>query len=365
MTADRRTVLALTGALLAGAAGCLSDDGSSDGNGNGSPTDDSDQPDDGEPSSAFDGDADFDFPQVDPVTDPNIDTAALATQVRGNIDFSLALLEHLREADPESNLFVSPYSISVALAMTYAGARGETADEMANALRYELEGEDLHAAFGTLEAEFERRNEDGATVETPDWMADEASEDDLGFELSSANAVWPDEGLALNGDFLELLAAYYGAGERLVDFSGSPDDAREEINAWVEAQTNDRIEDLLPEGSVDAATRLVLTNAIYFLAAWEHDFDPENTEPATFIGLDGEETEIDMMHQSTELRYAEVDDHQLVELPYANGETSMVVILPAAGEFEAFEESVSTDHLGQLLEETSRPQVDLALPKSR
>ncbi|NGM68380.1 serpin family protein [Natronolimnobius sp. AArcel1] len=360
MPSQRRTVLALTGALLAGAAGCLSDNGNGDSDddgesGNGTDADGSD-----DPANGSNGD---DFPQVDPVTDPDIDTGALAQQVRGNIDFSLAVLEQLREDDPESNLFLSPYSISVALAMTYAGARGETAAEMADALRYNLESDDLHAAFGALEAEFERRNEDGAEVDEPYGMEGEASEDDLGFELSSANSVWAEADFPFDEDYVDLLEAYYGAGERLVDFSGSPDEAREEINAWVEEQTNDRIEELLPEGSVDSSTRLVLTNAVYFLAAWEHDFDPAETEPATFTGLDGSETELELMHQSEELEYAAMDGHQLVELPYANGETSMVVILPADGEFEAFEESLSTDQLGELLEETSRPQVDLALPK--
>lgn len=371
MTTDRRAVLALTGALLAGAAGCTSDGGTGALNGNGTadPGDGGGDGTGGETDGAFD-DIEHDFPQVDPVTDPAVDEATLARQVRGNVEFSLALLEHLRDEQPGENLFFSPYSVSVALAMTHAGARGATADEMAAALRYELEGEGLHAAFGALEDEFERRNEDGAEVETPDRMdEDEATdtdgenEDELGFQLSSANSVWAEESYPFDEAYFELLEAYYGAGERLVDFSGSPEEARREINDWVEARTNDRIEDLLPEGSIDSATRLVLTNAVYFLAAWEHDFDPVDTEPATFTGLDGTETEVELMHQSAELRYAEVDGHQLVELPYANGDTSMVVILPAEGEFEAFEESFSGDRLGAMLEETGRPLVELALPK--
>lgn len=347
MTADRRTVLALTGALLAGAAGCLSES--------------DDDPDDG-------GDDSFDeydvpeFPTLSLTTDPDLETDPLADQVRANVGFSLDLLEELREAEPDENLFFSPYSVSVALAMTYAGARGETATEMADALRYVLEGEDLHAAFGALEDEFERRNEDGKEIDAPE-EDDEDRDDDLGFQLSSANAIWPDEGLALDDDFREVLEVYYGAGENLVDFTGSPDEARQEINEWVEDRTNDRIEDLLPEGSIDSTTRLVLTNAVYFLAAWEYDFDPTNTEPEPFTSLDGTETEVETMHQTMELRYAEVGGHQLVELPYANGDTSMVVILPAEGEFEEFEAEFSVDRLATMLEETSRPEVDLALPK--
>ncbi|RQG91797.1 serpin family protein [Natrarchaeobius chitinivorans] len=364
MSTDRRTLLALTGALLAGAAGCTSDgetggssgddDAGDDGNGNG-------ERDDGDDEGAFDRSAP-EFPRIAPVTDPDIDLEALAEQIRGNVAFSLDALAGLREDDPDENLFFSPYSISVALAMTYAGARGNTAEEMADALRYELAGDDLHAAFGALEDEFERRNEDGEDVERP-YGADDGDEDDLGFQLSSANAVWADSGYPFDREYLELLEAYYGAGEHVVDFSGDPEGARREINEWVEDRTNDRIEDLLPEGSVDEMTRLVLTNAVYFLAAWEYDFDPSATDDHSFTNLDGTETTVEMMSQLEEFRYAEVDGHQLVELPYANGDTSMIVVLPADGEFESFEQSFSVDRLAIMLEETFRPEVDLALPK--
>ncbi|TYT63962.1 serpin family protein [Natrialba swarupiae] len=370
MMPDRRSLLALTGALLAGVAGCTSD-------GNGS-SDDTDGDGDADPDGTDSGDADGDdgsfdreapdFPRIDPVTDPDIEVDALAQQVRGNVAFSLEALAELRADEPDNNLFFSPYSISVALAMTYAGARGETAEEMADALRYDLEGEELHAAFGALEDEFERRNEDGAEVETPEWTDDgedddDEDEDDLGFQLSSANAVWAEQTYPFDDDYLDLLEAYYGAGEHVVDFRDSPEQARQEINEWVESRTNDRIEDLLPEGSIDQATRMVLTNAVYFLAAWEYEFDQAGTEPKPFTSLDGTESEVQMMSQVEEFRYAEVDGHQLVELPYANGETSMIVVCPAEGEFEAFEESFSVDRLAIMLEETRRPEVDLELPK--
>ncbi|NUC73664.1 serpin family protein [Haloterrigena sp. SYSU A558-1] len=361
MTADRRRVLALTGALLAGAAGCLGDstDGEDPANGD----------ENGDEDGALFADRDApDFPRLDLTTDPDLESDRIAEQIRGNVAVSFDVLAQLREETPDENLFFSPYSVSVALAMTYAGARGETAAEMADALRYDLEGEALHAAFGALEGEFERRNEDGREVESPAW-ADEDGEgdgsegDDLGFQLSSANAVWRDEGHDFDDAYVQLLEAYYEAGDHLADFSGSPEAAREEINAWVEERTNDRIEDLLPAGSIDRSTRLVLTNAVYFLAAWEHDFDPADTEPGAFTSLDGSETEVEMMHQSQELRYAEIDGHQLVELPYANGDTSMIVVLPAEGEFESVEASFGVDELAIMLEEASRPKVDLALPK--
>ncbi|TYL39940.1 serpin family protein [Natronococcus pandeyae] len=351
MPTDRRTLLALSSALLAGMAGCTTDNeptSNGDPNGNGS-------------SFEYDGD----FPELEFVTDPDLEPELLAEQIHENVAFSLDLLEQLRTEEPDENLFFSPYSVSVALAMTRAGARGETAAEMADALRYELENDDLHGAFGALEDEFERRNEDGSEVDDPYGTDDDETddEDDLGFELSSANAVWVDDEFELEEDYLELLEVYYEAGERLVDFAGSPEEARQEINAWVEEQTNDRIEDLLPESTISESTRLVLTNAVYFLAAWKHDFDPADTAPGPFTSLGGSETEVELMHQREELRYAEVDGHQLVELPYANDDTSMVVVLPAEGEFESFEESLTVDRLATMLGETSRPEVDLALPK--
>ncbi|ELY90201.1 proteinase inhibitor I4 serpin [Natrialba hulunbeirensis JCM 10989] len=377
--ADRRTMLALSGAFLAGMAGCTgtspdAEDEVENGDSNGT------EPDDETGRSNSDIDFDGDFPELEFVTDPELEDDLLADQIRSNVAFSLDLLSQLRTDRPDENLFFSPYSVSVALAMTYAGARGETAAEMRETLRYDLPGSaddwstatesddtTLHAAFGALESEFDRRNEDGEEIEQPrdDEVGadDDESKDELGFQLSSANAVWAAEDHPFDDAYFDLLEAYYGAGEHLVDFTGSPDEAREEINAWVEAQTNDRIEDLLPEGSVDASTRLVLTNAVYFLAAWKHDFDPANTEPETFTGLAGAETEVEMMHQAAQLRYAEHEGHQLVELPYANEETSMVVILPAEGEFESFEESFSVDVLAAMLDDASRPQVDLAMPK--
>ncbi len=348
---DRRTVLALTGALLAGAAGCLGEgpDDEPNGNGNGNGTENG-------------GIGNYDapeFPDLEFVTDPDVDGDALGKQIRGNFEFALDLLEQLREDAPDENRFFSPYSVSVALAMTYAGARGDTATEMTEALNYELEGGDLHAAFGALETEFERRNEDGQAVD--DHEADE--DDGPAFEFTTANAVWGEEGFPFEAEFLDVLEAYYGAGMQLVDFTGSPEEARQEINAWVKTRTGDRIEDLLPGGSIDESTRLVLTNAIYFVGMWKYPFEEEATEPGTFTGLDGTETEVEMMGQSIELPYADVDGHQLLELPYANDDTSMVVIVPADGEFERFEAECTVETVATMLEETTRPEVDLRFPK--
>ena len=374
MTLRRRETLALTGAFLAGLAGCAGNEHEDPGltttdEGTARTTTDEATAETTEPgettteeSPGFD---DLDappFPEIEPKTDPELSEDLLADQIRGNVGFALDLIAVLRDEHPDENLFVSPYSISVALAMTYAGARGSTAAEMADALRYVLDGENLHAAFGSLEAEFVRRNEDGKEA---NGMVDPNKEEDAGpaFELSTANAVWGQEGYPFRDEFLDLLEAYYGAGLNLVDFAGDAEAARKEINDWVAERTNDRIEDLLPGGSVDGTTRLVLTNAIYFRARWAFPFNEDNTEPRPFTALDGTTSEVPTMYQSTKLQHAEIDGHQIVELPYANRETSMVVVLPAEGEFEAFEQAFTVDRLAVMLDQTTQAMVDLSLPK--
>ncbi|WP_137285219.1 serpin family protein [Halorussus salinisoli] len=368
MTLRRRETLALTGALLAGLAGCTGSDdpqttdtttATTPGTTAGEP------PTDGttETTTSFE---DLDappFPRIDPVTDPEVSEDLLADQIRGNVGFALDLLAVLRDQQDDPNLFVSPYSVSVALAMTYAGARGTTAEEMADALNFVLGRDDLHPAFGSLETEFARRNEDGQEANVRTAPDDDDSDPGPAFEFTTANSVWGQEDYPFREEFLDLLDAYYGAGLNLVDFEGDSEAARERINEWVAEQTDDRIEDLLPQGSIDTMTRLVLTNAIYFSARWQYPFSEESTEPRPFTALGGSTAEVPTMHQSVETQYARIDGHQLVELPYANAETSMVVVLPAEGEFEAFEESLTVDRLAIMLDQTTTALVDLALPK--
>ena len=370
MTLRRRETLALTGAFLAGLAGCTGTDETDPGATTTTTSTDegtttaSDPGTDETTTATAQGFDDFEappFPELDPVTDPEISEDLLADQIRGNVAFALDLLSVLREQEGGS-LFVSPYSVSVALAMTYAGARGNTATEMADALEFVLDGDDLHGAFGALEAEFARRNEDGRNATSRVTTNGEADPGPA-FEFTTANAVWGQEEYPFREEFFELLEAYYGAGLNLVDFTGNPEAARERINDWVAERTNDRIEDLLPQGSIDATTRLVLTNAIYFKGRWEFPFDEDGTEPAPFTALDGTTTEVPTMHLSYKLQYAEIDGHRLVELPYANGETSMVVVLPAEGEFEAFEAALTVDRLAIMLDQASTAQVSLSFPK--
>jgi serpin B len=281
-------------------------------------------------------------------TAPAVSEGDLAALVGGNSTFAFELYQALRGA--EGNLFYSPHSISVALAMTYAGARTETEEQMAGTLRYTLPQEQLHPAFNGLDLELASRGE-GAQ-----------GKDGKGFRLSIVNAIWGQDGYPFLPQFLDTLARNYGAGLRIVDFVNATEAARLTINNWVSEQTEGRIEDLIPPGSIDAATRLVLTNAIYFNAAWAEPFLPEQTQDGTFHLLDDGEVTVPLMSQSTLHRYAEGDGYQAVEVAYDGHELSMLILLPEEGNFEAFEQALDAGQVEAIVEALGHQQVALTLP---
>jgi len=342
---NRREILAASGALAAAAlAGCsggedpaVSDDTRTDpgGSGTGGTTTDP-------PSTTT---------EEPPTGEPTVDDERLAALAAGNAGFALDLHSHLA-SEQGGNLFISPYSVSVALAMTFAGARGETRQEMAETLHYTL-GEDVHPAFADLATKLERR----ATTEDTDGETVDA------FQLTVANTLWGQEGYPFAEDFLSLLAEHYGAGLRRAAFGENPDGERKRINEWVADATEDRIEDLLPPGSIDPSTVLVLTNAIYFAASWLHEFDPADTEDGTFTALNGSESTVPFMHQTVRTNYASLPGAEAVELPYVGDEVSMVLILPDEGTFEAYEQNLDADRLFGTFQELSDAQGDLSLPK--
>ncbi len=282
-------------------------------------------------------------------TAPEVSASDGATLVEGNSAFAFDLYQELRGA--EGNLFYSPYSISLALAMTYGGARGETEEQMANALRFSLPQNQLHPAFNALALELDSRGE-GAE-----------GRDGEGFRLNIVNAIWGQLDYEFLAEFLDLLAVNYGAGLRVLDFIGAPEESRLTINDWVSDQTEGRIEDLIPAGLITIWTRLVLTNAIYFNAAWEYPFEEDMTEDGTFYRLDGGEVTVPMMRQTESFGYAEGDGYQAVELPYDGGELSMVILLPASGRFESFEEALDAAQVDGIIGSLEHRQVSLTMPK--
>jgi serpin B len=283
------------------------------------------------------------------VAAPQANEADLADLVNGNSAFAFDLYQSLREET--GNLFYSPYSISLALAMTYAGARGETERQMADTLHFMLSQDCLHPAFNALDLELARRGE-GAK-----------GKDAEGFRLHIVNAIWGQDGYRFLPEFLDLLAENYGAGLRLLNFAKAPEESRVTINDWGSDQTEDRIKDLIPRGIIDTLTRLVLTNAIYFNAAWSHPFQERLTDDGTFHLLDGGEITVPMMQQTESFGYAEGEGHQAVELPYDGHELSMVILLPEAGQFEAFEGSLDAEQVDAILNDLAPTQVDLTMPK--
>ena len=256
--------------------------------------------------------------------------------VRGNSAFALDLYGTLRER--EGNLFYSPHSISVALAMMYAGARGETARQMEEVLRFQLPPDQLHPAFNVLDLALSSRGEDSG------------DQNGGNFRLNIANAIWGQKGYAFLPRFLDTLAENYGAGMRAVDFVKNPEASRTAINDWVAERTEDRIQDLIPQGLIDPLTRLVLANAIYFDAAWHYPFDENRTSSEPFHLPSGDRVDVPMMRQTETFNYAlhETTQAQAVELLYAGEEASMMILLPARGKYDPFENALSGDLVSEI-----------------
>ena len=274
----------------------------------------------------------------------------LGDLVRGNSAFAFDLYHALRER--EGNLFYSPHSISVALAMTYTGARGETARQMKEVLNYSLSPDQLHPAFNVLDLELASR---GKTSN---------GQDSAPVRLNIANAIWGQKEYPFLPQFLDALAENYGAGMRTVDFIKNPEVSRTAINDWVADQTEERIRDLIPEGAIDVLTRLVLSNAIYFNAAWHLPFDEKRTSTDSFHLLSGDRVDVPMMQQDEVFNFAwhEAYQAQVVELLYRGREISMIILLPAEGEFERFESLLTSDLVSEILNGMSPDRLRLSIP---
>jgi serpin B len=280
---------------------------------------------------------------------PQASDADLADLVKGNNDFAFALFPQLAAGD--ENVFFSPYSISLALAMTYAGANGPTADGMAQALHYILPADRLHPAFNRLALELEGRSKA------------EGLDPKLAFQLSVANAIWGQMGAHFEQEFLDTLALNYAAGMRLVDYKNDAEAARREINDWVSDSTHQKVKDIIPKGALDALTRLVLANAVYFKAAWVHPFEPDATQPEPFYLLDGSTVDVPMMHEQASLRAMTGEGYRAVELPYAGWQLSMLILLPDESAFNSMEARLSSGVVDEALGALQSGQVVLSLPK--
>ena len=275
-----------------------------------------------------------------PLPEPNTPLEAL---VRDNTVFALDLYRQLRTL--EGNLFFSPYSISTALAMAFAGARENTERQMAQTLHFTLDQERLHPAFAELRENIQQAGD---------------------IKLSQANSLWPQEGHPFLPAYLSLIERHYGISITAVDYTNETtrQAACKTINAWVQEKTEGRISNLISEANLDELTRLVLTNAIYFKGRWKNEFELERSKDALFFLSARNCVEVAMMDQTEHFKYAETDSVQIVELPYRGGEVSMLVVLPRQIEgLAALERSLSAAELNAWRNALTERRVNVMLPK--
>jgi serine protease inhibitor len=269
--------------------------------------------------------------------------SGLETLARDNTAFALSLYGKLAPA--EGNLIFSPYSISTALGMTYAGARGNTEKEMAAALHFSLNQAELHAAFGRLEGQLKKAERNG-------------------IRLSVANALWPQKDYPFLEDFLSLAKKHYGVLITPLDYRTAREPARETINRWVEKRTENKITDLLQPADLSDLTRMVLVNAIYFKGKWASQFKPGNTQSAPFHVSPDKAVQTPMMTQKLECRYTNLPQMDILELPYVGGALSMIVLLPKEIDgIQKVERELSADSLAKWLTALDEQEVLVFLPR--
>lgn len=282
--------------------------------------------------------------KVERIASPLVSPDNRITLAEGNSAFAFELYQELKEED--GNIFYSPYIVSAILAMAYAGARGDTEKQMADVLHFDLAQEDLHPAFNWLDQELASRGQG-----------------DNAFRLNIANAFWGQKDYGFLDSFLDTLSANHGAGIKILDFIAEPEESRVTINEWISEQTEEKIKDIIPPGIIDAMTRLILTNAIYFDADWEFKFNKANTLGETFHLLEGDTVTVPMMRQHKTLKYCCGGNYRALELPYVGRQLAMVVILPDEGAFQSFEESLNSANLTGIIGRLNSTEVALALPK--
>ena len=271
----------------------------------------------------------------------------LKTVVNGNSDFGFDLYQELK--NEKGNLFFSPYSISTALAMTYAGARGQTEKEMAKVLHFSLEQEPLHSLFSKLQLHLN-------TVQNKGHI-----------KLSIANSLWAQEGYHFLNTFLDLNKKNYGAGLNFVNFETKTEAARKTINIWVEDKTQQKIKELIKPGMIDSLTTLVLCNAIYFKGDWLSQFDKKRTMDADFYVSSDKPIKVPMMSQKSKFRFRDFGDFKAIELPYEGNDLSMIVFLSEEIDGLAeLERNLTNDNVKNWIGELSRSyesEILVNLPK--
>jgi serpin B len=283
---------------------------------------------------------------------PVVPAADAQTLLAGDNAFAFDFYRQVRGEG--GNLVYSPYSISLAMAMLYGGAEGETATQIAASLHFTLPSEKLHPALNALALDLAKRPTQAKKIDPKSSM-----------QLSIANAVWGQSNYSFEKAYLDLLAVNFGAGVRLLDFAAAPETARQQINDWVDQETNGKIKDLMPSGSIDPSTRLALANAIYFQANWQEAFVKKLTHDAAFTLLDGSQVQVPTMQTDDPIpvRVGTGDGYQAVALPYKGGLAEMVIILPDQGRFESVESMLDAAQFATILYKLKPSDLTLYMPK--
>jgi serpin B len=259
--------------------------------------------------------------------------------------FTTESYEHLTRSN--ANLILSPFNIATALSMALTGARGQTAEEIQSVLHLHYDSS-YDVALAALIADLRKAGNDG------------------GNELLIANGLWAQKGFAIQPAFERTLAHNYQAPLTLVDFIANPEAARSQINGWTEEHTKQKIKNLLPSGSLDAQTRLVLTSAIYFYGKWQEPFVTSRTQPAPFTLTSGATTEANFMNQTSHFGYAETQSVQILEMRYASTRIAFDVVLPkTVSGLPDLEKTLTTGNLTSWLGKLSPRNVQVSLPKFR
>lgn len=270
----------------------------------------------------------------------------------GNRDFAVDLYRKLA-AGQERNLCFSPYSISLAFSLLYAGARGDTESQLARVFHF-LPQDVQHRAFNALDRQLAAlATSGGASVEGGDP-----------FQFTTTNALWGQQGFPFRDAYLDLLAQEYGAGLQVVDFARQPAEVSAAINGWIADQTQDRIKDLVSPELLSPQTRLVLTNAVFFKASWAAPFSVSETRPDVFTLRDSRTVDVPMMYRkSIRLAYTEEAGYQAVQLPYVGQEVDMLVVLPATGRFDALAQQLDGDFFSRIRSTAQPRDVTLSMPR--
>ncbi|MFO7605477.1 MAG: serpin family protein [Desulfurivibrionaceae bacterium] len=284
---------------------------------------------------------------------PTVDDATLDELVADMTSFALWMYKQgVAQIGTDKNFLISPLSISTAFGMLWPGAKGETADEIAQMLHFRMEADRFHPAANRLDQVLASRND-----YEPSEGEGEAP------VLETVNDLWGLKEYPYVDGFLDLLARHYGAGMWQVDFIHAPEEARQEINAYIAQQTRDLIPELLPPGFIEQSTRLVLTNAIYFKGAWRAPFDLNRTSDGPFTAIGGNTADVQMMSDAVSGSYAALEGVEVVELSYVGNDLSMVLILPAESTFADFEAGLDAARISDIMNALAPKGGFLAMPR--